>query len=117
MLVGDFFYFVPTWHEVDMDKYMSVSRIKISLSDEDLDLLERKSTDMGMTKSSYVKYLMLEHENKVPDVYKYKDLIAILSDINTTMNEILISKSFDISKQLFLETMIKDFNVQIKKYI
>ena len=62
-----------------------MERIRISLSDEDADLFEMKRNEEKMSKASFIRLLLAEHMNAVPDSIKHKDVIALLSDINTTM--------------------------------
>ena len=56
---------------------MAMERFTVSMNEADVDLFERKRCDMGMTKSAYIRYLIAEHENKVPPFLKYKELTII----------------------------------------
>lgn len=94
-----------------------MSRIWLSLPEEYIDLLDRYSADLGVSKSTFVEILLMEHEERLPVSIKYKDLISIISHINTVLDEILIDKSFDFSRQLLLESLIKDFNEEVKRIL
>ena len=69
-----------------------MKRFYICMSEEEIDLFEEKRLESGMNKSSFIRYLIAEHENAVPSFLKYKEVIGAMSDINTTMKQILITR-------------------------
>lgn len=92
-----------------------MERINICMSEDDLDLFERKRSELGMSKSSFVRLLIAEHDKNVPSVIKYKEIISGLSDINTVLNEILINERFDAFTKIQLDEMIKDFLMKVNE--
>lgn len=46
-----------------------MERFTISMNSEDIDLFERKRTDLGFSKSAFVRYLIAVNENRVPPFY------------------------------------------------
>lgn len=87
-----------------------MKRFYVSMSEEEIDLFEEKRLEYGMNKSSFIRYLMAEHENAVPPFLKYKEVISAMSDINTTMKQILITKKIDTTEKMVLHEKISRLN-------
>ena len=51
-----------------------MEQFHISLSSEDIDYFERVRTDLGMSKSSFVRLLIAQYKNSVPYFIQYKKL-------------------------------------------
>lgn len=92
-----------------------MERMRISMSEDDIDLFERKRAEEGMSKASFIRLLLAEHENTVPTSIKYKEIIVLLSEINTTVKEILINEKFDTETKLLLDEKIQKLINTVKE--
>ena len=44
-----------------------MERFSITMNSTDIDLFERYRSELGLTKSAFIRYLIAEHKNGVPD--------------------------------------------------
>lgn len=79
-----------------------MERITVTMHPSDVDLFERKRNEMGMSKSSYIRYLIAEHEKALPPFLKYKEIIKELAEINTSLKEIVINEKISITDKMQL---------------
>ena len=79
-----------------------MERFTISMNSEDIDLFERKRTDLGFSKSAFVRYLIAVNENRVPPFIQHKEIIRQMAEINTHLHEILINDNFDTVNKMHL---------------
>lgn len=83
-------------------------RMCVTLSENDLENFERGRSSTGMNKSSYIRLLIAEHERRVPAFWKNKELIEKLSDLNTSVKELILTEKInDADKLLILEKINK----------
>ena len=94
---------------------MPMGRIWVTMPENEIELFERKCAESGMTKSAFIRLLLAEHDNNVPSPIKYKEVITELSDINTTMKEILISENFNTDIKILLDEKIKNLTKVVRK--
>lgn len=99
------------------NKKMAMERFMISISSEGIDLFERGRADMGMNKSSYIRFLIAEHENKVPAFIKYKEIIELLSEVNTHIKSLLLKENLDDMDKILLMEKLEKTNEVMKKLL
>lgn len=92
-----------------------MERFTVSMNSEDIDLFERRRADMGFSKSAFIRYLIAEHENNVPNFIQYKHIIEQMADLNTHMKEILVSKNVDEKFKMQLFEEINSLNDSISE--
>jgi hypothetical protein len=87
---------------------MPMERMTISMNESDIDIFERNRADMRMSKSAYIRYLIAEHENALPAELKYKNLIQKLSELNTSVKELMLTEKIsDVDKVHLFEDVNK----------
>lgn len=89
----------------------------VSISDEAFADFEAGRLREKMSMSSYLRYLIAEHEHTLPPVIKYKEIIALLSDINNNIHQILLSEKIDYSDKMALYLKFKTLQENINKKI
>ena len=94
---------------------MPMERFTVSMSETDIDLFERKRADMGMTKSAFIRFLIAEHDEKVPSFIKNKEVIEKMAELNTLMKEMIISDKLSEVEKLHLFEQIKRTNEIVEK--
>ena len=87
----------------------------IVMSDEDIENFENGRLREKMSKSAYVRYLIAEHERTLPPVYKYKEIIALLSSIDNSVRQILLNEKFEISDRMALYEKFEKVRLEISK--
>jgi hypothetical protein len=63
------------------------------MSEDDVDKFETGRSQMGMSKSAYVRLLIAEHENAVPGFIKYKEIIEKLSSIELELQALSLKET------------------------
>lgn len=91
-----------------------MERFTITMESEDIDLFERRRTDLGFSKSAFVRYLIAVNENCVPQFIQHKEIIRQMAEINTHLHEILINDNFDTVNKMHLYEKIEALNANIK---
>lgn len=87
------------------------------MSEEDIEDFEAGRLKEKMSKSAYVRYLIAEHERTVPAVYKYKEIIALLSSIDNSVNQILLDKKLDYDERMALYEKFEQVKEEISNKI
>ncbi len=68
-----------------------MKRMHISLPDSDYELLERRCKKHNISKSSYIKLLIAEHENTVPAEIKYSSIISEINNVEILLHRLILS--------------------------
>lgn len=77
-------------------------RFSITMNSTDIDLFERYRSELGLTKSAFIRYLIAEHKNGVPDFLAFKEVIKQMAELNTYMKEFIINENFETNDKLLL---------------
>lgn len=93
---------------------MSMERITVSMHSKDVDLFERGRADAGMSKSAYIRLLIAEHEERVPNFWKHKPLIAAISELNTSIAKLIISDKISDQDKLYLYEKLDELKKLLK---
>lgn len=91
-----------------------MKRIRITIAENDIELFEEERQKLELTQADFINFLIKEHIKNAPKTIKYKEIIAYLSDINTLLNEILISKDFDTTTKILMNEKIQELLNVIK---
>lgn len=94
-----------------------MEQFHISLSSEDIDYFERVRTDLGMSKSSFVRLLIAQYKNSVPYFIQYKDIIEKQSELNNYVKQIVLDKHFNINDKMFLAEKFQELEELINNRI
>jgi hypothetical protein len=70
-----------------------------------------------MSKSAFIRYLLLVNEGKEPAFIKNKELIKILGDLNTCLNEIITSETVETSTKIFISEKTNEIENIVKRYL
>ena len=94
-----------------------MERFSITMNSDDIDLFERRRAELGLTKSAYIRYLIAEHENGVPEFISFQKVIKQISELNTYMKEIIINENFDANDKLLVYEKINTVTATVKSAI
>lgn len=87
-----------------------MERFTVSMNSSDVDFFERKRGELGMSKSAFIRLLIANYENNIPSFIKNKEIIESLSDVNSSMKEILISDKMISTDKMILYEKINKIN-------
>jgi hypothetical protein len=87
------------------------------MSDEDIENFEEGRLREGMSKSAYVRFLIAEHERTIPSVYKYKEIIALLSSIDNSVRQMVMNDSFEPSERMALYEKFAKVHQEVEKIV
>lgn len=96
---------------------MAMEKFTVSMYETDVDFFELKRAELGMSKSAFIRLLLAEHDNRVPPFMKYKELINSISELNTSVKELLLLESMTDVDKLHLIEQIKILNETFQKAI
>ena len=91
-----------------------MERFSVTMNSEDIDLFEQRRAELGLTKSAYIRYLISENENGIPDFIAFKEVIKQMAELNTYMKEFVTNTNFKTSDKLLLFEKIDTLTKQIK---
>lgn len=93
---------------------MAMERFTVSMNESDIDLFERKRAEMEMSKSAYIRFLIAEHENRVPVFLKNKELIEKIAELNTSINELVLTDRINDVEKIHICEDMKTINTLMK---
>lgn len=94
-----------------------MERFCISMSENDVAMFEAGREAVNMSKSAYVRLLIAEHENRVPEFIKYKSIIEKLSETNHILKELQLKEQLNDKDVLQIYTMQKSIEDTLKGII
>lgn len=94
-----------------------MEQFHISLSSDDIDYFERIRSDLGMSKSAFVRLLLASYKDEVPNFLKYKEIINKQSDLNNLLKQFVLDKSFNTEDKIYLKEKIDELNNMVNKMI
>lgn len=71
---------------------MENKRLFLSLSQEDVDKLDKLRSELGMNRSQYIRYLLSGKKKVIPTVIKEKKLIEAISKIDLDMRALALKE-------------------------
>lgn len=92
-----------------------MKHFSIVMSDEDIENFEEGRLKENMSKSAYVRYLIAEHEHTVPPVYKYKEIISLLSSIDNSVRQMVLNDTFEPSERMALYEKFEKVRLEVMK--
>ena len=87
--------------------------IHITLSESDIDLLERRAGEMKMSKAAYIRFLIAEHENTLPSSLKNKKIINEFSRLYSLIKSSLVTGSIEEVEKIAIYEELKS----LQKYL
>lgn len=91
-----------------------MARMYITISDDLLEDFDRACAEHGMTRTNMFLLIFKSYIDELPMSLRDKQLIEILSEVNVTTKEVLISESLDYEKRMFLTESVKKITSLIK---
>jgi len=85
-----------------------MSRVFLSMTEEEVLALDIAREKMGMTKSQYVRYLMSGKRDIHPPVMRYKELIGSLDLIERDLKVIAMKEGLSDTDRLLIMTKLED---------
>ncbi len=79
---------------------MAMKRVCFTMSDEDIEHFDEGRAAMEMSRSAFIRYLISEHEGSVPSFLIYKEVIAMMSELNTLTKQLLIKEGIPAEDKL-----------------
>lgn len=93
-----------------------MERFTVTMNSTDVDLFERRRGELEMSKSAFIRYLIYVNENKEPPFIKYKELIALMGEINSKLNGILVDASISDEDKLFIFEKVNGIKTIVNEY-
>lgn len=93
---------------------MAMQRMTITMAESDIDDFERGRSAEGMTKSAYIRLLIAEHENRVPEFIYNKEIIARMAQIDTDIKQLILQDIATDREKLILFESIRDLKSIMK---
>ena len=101
-----------------------MERFTVTMYEEDIDYFERERADLGyklgqqpLNKSAFIRFLLQEHKDATPDFIKHKDLIAQISNLNTSIKELILSDKISDVDKLHVHEKLNEINRTMKEIL
>lgn len=94
---------------------MAMERFTVTMSERDIDNFEKERGKLGMNKSAFIRFLIAEHEKKIPSFLKNKEIIKESSELNTLLRSLILKESLTDVEKLEIFEKIDGLNCNIKK--
>lgn len=94
-----------------------MEQFHISLSSDDIDYFERVRSDLGMSKSAFVRLLIASYKEEIPKFFKYKEIINNQSDLNNLLKQFILDKNFSTEDKIYLKEKIDELNSTVNKIL
>lgn len=93
-------------------------RLNMYVAESDVEILDLRRAELGMSRSEFVRYMIRNQKRIVPVSIKEKELIRVLSDIDTHLKVIALKEILSAEDRLFLYSEIdeiKNLLSQVRK--
>lgn len=94
---------------------MAMKRMCMTVSETDQEKFDRGRNEHGMTRSAYLRLLIAEHEGRVPDFIRNKELIQRMSELNNRIRELILSEKISDVDKLHLYEKLNDLQTYMRK--
>lgn len=85
-----------------------MSRVFLSMTEEEVSTLDAAREKVGMTKSQYVRYLMSGKKEIRPPIIRYKELIHRLDAIERDLKVIAMKESLTDTDRICIMAKVED---------
>lgn len=93
---------------------MAMERMMVTVSESDIDDFERGRASEGMSKSAYIRLLIAEHEDRVPEFIYNKEIIAKMAQIDNDVKQLILREVVSDRDKLILLEEIRDLKEMLK---
>ena len=83
-------------------------RLNMYVAESDVEILDLRRAELGMSRSEFVRYMIRNQKRIVPVSIKEKELIRVLSDIDTHLKVIALKEILSVEDRLFLYSEIDE---------
>lgn len=96
---------------------MVSNRVVVSLSDEHMELLEKKCMEQNVNRSKYIRNLLDQDFGRVPKEIAHKELISKFSSVDTKLKSIVIRDELTDVERIFITDSIKQMKDMLVKIL
>jgi len=93
---------------------MAMERMNVTMPGSDIDDFERGRASEGMSKSAYIRLLIAEHENRVPEFIYNKDIITKMAQIEVCIKQLILQDVVSDKDKLILYEEVRDLKDLLK---
>ena len=92
-------------------------RLNMCVAESDVEILDLRRAELGMSRSEFVRYMIRNQKRIVPVSIKEKELIRVLSDIDTHLKVIALKEILSVEDRLFLYSEIDEIKNLLGKEV
>lgn len=92
-------------------------RLNMYVAEEDVAILDMRRAELGMSRSEFVRYMIRNQKRIVPVSIKEKELVQVLSDIDTHLKAIALKENLSVEDRLHLYSEIDEIKKLIRKEV
>lgn len=89
-------------------------RLNMYVDASDVVTLDLRRAELGMSRSEFVRYLIRNQKRIVPVSIKEKELVRVLSDIDTHLKVIALKENLSVEDRLYLYSEIDEIKNLIR---
>lgn len=87
---------------------MPMERMTVTMAASDIDNFERGRASVGMSKSAYIRFLISEHENNVPEFIYNREIIDKISQLDADIKQLILKEMVSDADKLILYEKLKE---------
>lgn len=96
---------------------MNNKRLFLSLSDSDLERLDKRRAEFGMNRSEYIRYILSSQRKAIPYSISQKELVKEISQVNLYLKTICLKEEMRPEDVLFVMEAVTDIRAAIESYM
>lgn len=96
---------------------MNNKRLFLSLSDSDLERLDKRRAEFGMNRSEYIRYLLSSQRKAIPYSISQKELVKQIAQVNLYLKTICLKEEMRPEDVLFVMEAVTDIRATIESYM
>lgn len=95
---------------------MKNKRLFLSLSESDLERLDKRRAEFGMNRSEYVRYLLSSQRKSIPYSISQKELVKQISQVDLHLKSICLKEEMRPEDILFVIEAVVDIRASLEEY-
>ena len=92
-------------------------RLNMYVDASDVVTLDLRRAELGMSRSEFVRYMIRNQKRIVPVSIKEKELVRVLSDIDTHLKAIALKENLSVEDRLYLYSEIDEIKNLIRNEV
>ena len=95
---------------------MNNKRLFLSLSEADLERLDKRRAEFGMNRSEYIRYLLSSQKKAIPYSISQKELVSQIAQVDLHLRSLCLKDGMTPMDVLFVIEAVTDIRAALEDY-